>query len=164
MTDIDTGALLDEAVAVLPPPTGITVDRVPSTEPIVAVADRDMLRQVVLNLVGNAYQAMPDGGTVTVSVTDAGDSADIQVSDTGIGMDADVRSRLFEPFFTTKARGVGLGLAVTKRIIDAHGGSITVDSRPDTGSTFTVSLPKMRVPRQSTSVEELQSESTGAAQ
>ena len=164
MTDVDTGALMDEAIAVLPPPTGITIDRQPTPSPVVAVADRDMLRQVLLNLVGNAYQAMPEGGTVRLSVSDGGDTAQLQVSDTGIGMSEDVRSKLFEPFFTTKARGVGLGLAVTKRIVDAHGGSITVDSRPDTGSTFTVSLPKMRVPRQSTSVEELQSESTGAAQ
>jgi len=164
MTDVDTGALLDEAVAVLPPPTGITVDRVAAATPIVAVADRDMLRQVLLNLIGNAYQAMPDGGTVTVGVSDTGDTAQLQVSDTGVGMTRDVRSKLFEPFFTTKARGVGLGLAVTKRIIDAHGGSITVDSQPGAGSTFTVTLPKMRVPRQSTSLDELQNESSGAAQ
>jgi signal transduction histidine kinase len=164
MTDVDTGALLDEAIAVLPPPTGITVDRIGPTTPVVAVADRDMLRQVLLNLVGNAYQAMPEGGIVTVGVSDGGDTAQLQVSDTGIGMTEDVRSKLFEPFFTTKARGVGLGLAVSKRIVDAHGGSISVDSQPGAGSTFTVSLPKMRVPRQANSVEELQSESTGAAQ
>jgi signal transduction histidine kinase len=164
MTDVDTGALLDEAIAVLPPPTGITVDRQPSVSQVVAVADRDMLRQVLLNLVGNAYQAMPEGGTVTVSVGDAGETVQLQVRDTGVGMSEDVRSKLFEPFFTTKARGVGLGLAVTKRIIDAHGGSITVDSQPGAGSTFTVSLPQVRVPRQSMSVEELQSESSGAAQ
>jgi signal transduction histidine kinase len=164
MTDVDTGALLDEAIAVLPPPTGITVDRKPSVSQVVAVADRDMLRQVLLNLVGNAYQAMPEGGTVTVSVGDAGETVQLQVRDTGVGMSEDVRSKLFEPFFTTKARGVGLGLAVTKRIIDAHGGSITVDSQPGAGSTFTVSLPQVRVPRQSMSVEELQSESSGAAQ
>ena len=164
MTDVDTGALLDEAVAVLPPPTGITVDRRPTDAPVVAVADRDMLRQVILNLVGNAYQAMPDGGTVRVSVDDAGDTAQLCVSDTGVGMTDEVRAKLFEPFFTTKARGVGLGLAVTKRIIDAHGGSIDVTSQPGAGSTFTVSLPKMRVPRQSESVEQLQSEASGAGQ
>jgi len=164
MTEIDTGALLDEAIAVLPPPTGITVDRLPAPAPVIAVADRDMLRQVVLNLVGNAYQALPDGGTVTVGVTDAGDTARVQVSDTGIGMNEDVRSKLFEPFFTTKARGVGLGLAVSKRIVDAHGGTISVDSEPGAGSTFSVTLPKMRVPRQSSSVEALQNEASGAAQ
>jgi signal transduction histidine kinase len=164
MTDVDTGALLDEAIAVLPPPTGITVARVPSLSSIIAVADRDMLRQVLLNLVGNAYQAMPDGGTVTVGVGDGGEMARFQVSDTGVGMTEDVRAKLFEPFFTTKARGVGLGLAVTKRIIEAHGGTITVDSQPGAGSTFMVSLPKMRVPRQSSRLDELQSESSGAAQ
>jgi signal transduction histidine kinase len=164
MTDVDTGALLDEAIAVLPPPTGISVDRLPSPSAVVAVADRDMLRQVLLNLLGNAYQAMPEGGTVTVAVNDTGQTAQLRVSDTGTGMNADVRSKVFEPFFTTKARGVGLGLAVTKRIIDAHGGAITVDSTPGAGATFTVSLPKMRVPRQSPGVEELQNEPSGAAQ
>ncbi len=164
MTDVDTGALLDEAIAVLPPPTGITVERQPTQASVVAVADRDMLRQVLLNLVGNAYQAMPEGGKVTVGVSSAGETVRVQVSDTGTGMNADVRSKLFEPFFTTKARGVGLGLAVSKRIVDAHGGTISVDSQPGAGSTFTVTLPKMRVPRQSASVEALQNEASGAAQ
>ena len=164
MTELDAGSLLQEAIAVLPPPTGITVDLLPTQTPVVAVADRDMLRQVVLNLLGNAYQAMPEGGTVTVGVTDVGDTAQVRISDTGVGMNEAVRAKLFEPFFTTKARGVGLGLAVTRRIIDAHGGTITVDSQPGVGSTFTVSLPQMRVPRQSGSLQERQSEASGAAQ
>jgi signal transduction histidine kinase len=164
MTEVDTGAVVDEALGVLPPPTGITVERRPSVAPVTAVADRDMLRQVLLNLVGNAYQAMPDGGTVTVSVADIGDGAEVRVADTGIGMTKDVRTNLFEPFFTTKARGVGLGLAVSKRIIEAHSGTVTVDSEPGAGSTFTVTLPKVRVPRQVSATEDLTSESSGAVQ
>lgn len=164
MTEIDAGVLVDEALGVLPPPSGISVDRRPTPGPVVAVADRDMLRQVLLNLVGNAYQAMPDGGSVTVSLDDTGDAAQLRVSDTGVGMSEEVRAKLFEPFFTTKARGVGLGLAVCKRIIDAHSGTITVDSQPGAGSTFTVTLPKVRVPRQTSAADELQAESTGAAQ
>ena len=148
MTDVDTGALLDEVIGVLPPPTGITVNRASQTGPVVAVADRDMLRQVLLNLIGNAYQAMPDGGTLTVGVGEDGHNARLRVTDTGGGMNDEVRAKLFEPFFTTKARGVGLGLAVCKRIIDAHSGSIDVDSQPGAGSTFTVVLPQVRLPRQ----------------
>jgi len=151
-------------MAVLPPPSGITVEQTAPPSPVVAVADRDMLRQVLLNLIGNAYQAMPDGGTVHVGVADVGETVELRVSDTGVGMSTEVRSKLFEPFFTTKARGVGLGLAVTKRLIEAHGGTIIVDSQPGAGSTFTVTLPKVRVPRQSANVDELQSESSGAAQ
>ena len=148
MTDVDTGGLLDEVLGVLPPPTGVTVTRERESAPVVAVADRDMLRQVLLNLIGNAYQAMPEGGSVTVAVADDGQNARLRVSDTGAGMNDEVRAKLFEPFFTTKARGVGLGLAVCKRIIDAHNGSIDVDSSPGAGSTFTVVLPQLRLPRQ----------------
>jgi signal transduction histidine kinase len=78
-------------------------------------------------------------------------------------MTTDVRAKLFEPFFTTKARGVGLGLAVSKRIIDAHGASVTVESEPGRGSAFTLMLPKLRVPRQAR-VDQRQDESSGAVQ
>ena len=162
MTDVDTVALVDEVLSVLPPPTGVTVDHRPAPGPVVAVADRDMLRQVLLNVVGNGYQAMPEGGTLTVSVGEDAAGAQIHISDTGVGMTDDVRRKLFEPFFTTKARGVGLGLAVCKRIIDAHGGSITVDSEPGSGSTFTVTVPQMRVPRQAAAADRLANESMGA--
>ena len=164
MTDVDTSALLDEVLAVLPAPTGIRVDREPSSGPVVAVADRDMLRQVLLNLIGNAYQAMPDGGTINVSVADDGHSAKMRIADTGAGMTDEVRAKLFEPFFTTKARGVGLGLAVCKRIIDLHAGSIAVESAVGSGSTFTVTLPQVRVPRPSPAVDDRLNERSGAAQ
>jgi signal transduction histidine kinase len=154
MTDVDTVALVDEVLGVLPPPTGVTVERRPAPGPVIAVADRDMLRQVLLNVIGNGYQAMPEGGTMTVSVAEDATGAQLRISDTGVGMTEDVRHKLFEPFFTTKARGVGLGLAVCKRIIDAHGGTITVDSEPGAGSTFTVTVPQMRVPRQSSAADQ----------
>ena len=146
--EIDVIGLVDEAVAVLPPPTGITVTRAMPSVGVTALADRDMLRQVVLNLLGNAYQAMPDGGSVTVSVNSDDGQAVIVVADTGSGMTDEVKSRLFEPFFTTKARGVGLGLAVTKRIVDAHDGAISVRSSEGKGTTFTVSVPRITLPRQ----------------
>ena len=146
--EIDIVGLVDEAVAVLPPPTAITVTRMMPTAGVTALVDRDMLRQVVLNLLGNAYQAMPDGGNVTVSVSVDNGHVRIGVADTGTGMSNEVRSRLFEPFFTTKARGVGLGLAVTKRIIDAHEGEIEVRSAEGQGTTFTVTVPRILVPRQ----------------
>jgi signal transduction histidine kinase len=148
VTDVDAVALVEEALAVLPPPTEITVVRELPTAPLRLVGDRDMLRQVLLNLVGNAYQAMPDGGTVTVTLADDAPGVRIAVADTGGGMTAEVRDKLFQPFFTTKARGVGLGLAVSKRIVDAHSGSILVDSAPGAGARFMVMLPQIRVPQQ----------------
>ena len=147
-TDVDAVALIDEALTVLPPPSGITAVRNLPAPPVLLAADRDMLRQVLLNLIGNAYQAMIDGGTVTVGMTTDGARLHMSVTDTGVGMDPDVSSRVFEPFFTTKARGVGLGLAVSRRIVEAHGGEITVVSAPGQGTTFTVTLPRVPVPRQ----------------
>ena len=106
-----------------------------------ALADRDQLRQVLLNLLTNAYEAMPEGGTVSFSVRETGGRLEIRVADSGIGMDEETAARVFEPFFTRKARGIGLGLAVTKRIVDSHGGTISVVTSPGGGSTFTVDLP-----------------------
>jgi signal transduction histidine kinase len=80
---------------------------------------------------------MTGGGVVRIWVTDSGE-----------GIPADVRKRLFEPFFTTKARGVGLGLAVCSRVVEAHHGEITVDSTVGEGSTFRVTLPIVVTPRQ----------------
>lgn len=147
-TDVDAVALVDEALSVLPPPSGITTVRNLPDPPVLLAADRDMLRQVLLNLIGNAYQAMVEGGTVTVGLTTEGPRLHLSVTDTGVGMDPDVRRRVFEPFYTTKARGVGLGLAVSRRIIEAHGGDIDVVSAPGEGTTFTVTLPRVPVPRQ----------------
>ena len=152
-TDVDAVALVDEALTVLPPPTGITAVRNLPQPPVLLAADRDMLRQVLLNLIGNAYQAMIDGGTVTVGLTTDGSKLHLSVTDTGIGMEPEVSRRVFEPFYTTKARGVGLGLAVSRRIVDAHGGDIVVVSAPGQGTTFTVTLPRVPVPRQGQTVD-----------
>jgi signal transduction histidine kinase len=120
------------------------------------------LRQVLLNIVGNAYQAMIDGGTVAVSLVPDGAQVLVRVSDSGAGMTTEVSRRVFEPFYTTKARGVGLGLAVSRRIVEAHGGDITVESTPGQGAAFTVSLPRVAVPRQIGQRDADESTGTGA--
>ena len=131
--------LVAEALSVVPPPAGIEVVR--HVEPDIAIdADRDQMRQVLLNLITNGYDAMPGGGILDVSVRSTGDSARITVSDTGVGMDEETQASIFTPFFTTKSRGVGLGLAVTKRVIEAHGGTIGVQSTPSVGTSFTVTV------------------------
>jgi signal transduction histidine kinase/ActR/RegA family two-component response regulator len=100
------------------------------------------LHEVFTNLILNALDAMPGGGTLTLSTVDAGAEVGIAVSDTGMGMDAATRARLFEPFFTTKpVTGTGLGLPVADGIVARHHGRIEVESAPGQGSTFTVWLP-----------------------
>ncbi|MCC6527032.1 MAG: GAF domain-containing protein [Polyangiaceae bacterium] len=107
--------------------------------------DEHLLHQAFLNLALNALQAMPDGGTLTVragtEVGPAGAVVRVEISDTGVGLDDDAKARLFEPFFTTKAAGTGLGLAVVKRIVEGHRGSIDVASESRRGTTFTLRLP-----------------------
>jgi two-component system, NtrC family, sensor kinase len=101
----------------------------------------DQLRQVFLNLVLNAIDAMPDGGTLTVRTQAAPTVAVVEIQDTGIGIPDDVRSHLFEPFWTNKPNGTGLGLSISAHIVTQHGGQIDVESVPGEGSTFRVALP-----------------------
>jgi PAS domain S-box-containing protein len=105
------------------------------------IGNGDQLRQVFLNLILNAIEAMPDGGTLTVRTVVGPTVALIEVQDTGIGIPADIRPRLFEPFFTNKPNGTGLGLSISAHIVTQHGGQIEVDSDEGQGSTFRVVLP-----------------------
>ena len=114
----------------------------PATLPSIT-ADGDLVCQVLLGLLSNAGQAVPAGGSVTVAARAAADAVELAVSDDGPGIPADIRSRIFEPFFTTRPRGTGLGLAVVRQIVEAHGGSIDVGDRAGGGggACFTVRLP-----------------------
>ena len=107
------------------------------------LADADQMSQVVINLVINAIHAMPDGGVLRIALAPAEEMVRLTVADTGQGIPREVIRRIFEPFFTTKdfGKGTGLGLTVVKDIIEEHQGSITVESEPGTGTTFTVLLP-----------------------
>lgn len=107
------------------------------------LADPMQLQQVFMNLLLNAAEAMSDGGSLTVRTRyePSENSIRVVISDTGKGFGEDVLKRIFEPFFTTKSKGTGLGLPITKRLIEQHGGSIRVKSRPGGGATFLVDLP-----------------------
>jgi len=107
------------------------------------VADASQLQQVLVNLVVNAIQAMPEGGRLTIATRHCESVATLSVADTGLGMSGEVRKRVFLPFFTTKDvnEGTGLGLAVAHGIVSAHGGRISVESRPGQGSCFEVEIP-----------------------
>jgi two-component system NtrC family sensor kinase len=99
------------------------------------------LQQVLVNLVVNAIQAMPDGGTITLTTRDDGDGVVITVEDTGTGIRPEDAGRIFDPFFTTKrGEGTGLGLSISYALVQRHGGRIEVESRPGEGATFSVFL------------------------
>ncbi|MBS7615305.1 GHKL domain-containing protein [Candidatus Bathyarchaeota archaeon] len=106
-----------------------------------AVFDPHLLRRVFINLINNALQAMPEGGKLTISAIKNDDGVCISFQDTGVGIPEENISKIFQPSFTTKAKGQGLGLPVCKRIVEAHGGKITVTSKLHCGSTFTVHIP-----------------------
>jgi hypothetical protein len=106
-------------------------------------ADPDMVRRAVVNLVANAIDAMPSGGTLTVSAGSRDDGRyAVVIGDTGVGIEPKVRDRIFEPYFTTKESGLGLGLVLTKKIVDAHGGEISLSSEPGKGTRVEVVLPR----------------------
>jgi signal transduction histidine kinase len=104
--------------------------------------DAAELREALVNIIFNAMDAMPEGGTITVKSGQENGSAILSVTDTGIGIPDEIREKVFEPFFTTKAsKGTGLGLSVTYSIITHHGGNIEVESAPGKGATFYIRLP-----------------------
>lgn len=106
--------------------------------------DPDAMKSALLNLLFNAMQAMNSGGLLTIALLQREHSCQIEISDTGIGMEEEELKRLFTPFYTTKQKGNGLGLVEVQKIVQAHMGSIDVRSTPARGSTFTITLPKTR--------------------
>jgi signal transduction histidine kinase len=108
--------------------------------PPVAV-DPEQMKQVLGNLVLNASQAMPEGGTLRIETGREDEGVFVAVSDTGVGIPAENLDRIFQPLFTTKAKGIGLGLAMSSSLVEANGGAIGVESTPGRGSRFTVRVP-----------------------
>lgn len=123
---------------------GVQVLRHLADEGCVALGDTEKLKQVVLNLVVNALEAMKEGGTLTVTVTSEGEWARIAVEDTGPGIDPQVLGSIFDPFFTTKEAGTGLGLSIVRKIVDQHAGEVRLESERGRGTRVTVAIPLAR--------------------
>ena len=121
----------------------VNLDIVQSTEPVKVVIDRIHIQQALVNLINNAAQAMPHGGTIRIKTGIDNLFGFIDVADEGTGIDAETMEKIFEPFFTTKPKGegTGLGLSLSKRLLEANGGSITVTTKPGEGSTFRLLIP-----------------------
>jgi two-component system cell cycle sensor histidine kinase/response regulator CckA len=124
---------------------GVRIDfRLPQTGGAAVLADPGQLEQVLLNLVLNARDAMPDGGTLTIAARAVERCIEVTVADTGIGMSPQLTGQIFEPFFTTKpGTGTGLGLSAVSSIVTEAGGSIEVDSGEGRGTAFRIYLPAL---------------------
>jgi two-component system NtrC family sensor kinase len=107
------------------------------------LVDPDQIQQVFVNIILNAAEAMTKGGSLKIRSARSADRESIVITfaDTGPGISEEVRERIFDPFYTTKEHGTGLGLSISYGIVEQHGGTISVDSNPGKGSTFTISLP-----------------------
>ena len=138
---IAVSELVAEVLEKRPPPEEVKVTtQIASDLPPVYV-DRHQIGQVLGNLVTNAYQAMKEGGALTISAQVEKDRVTLSITDTGCGISKENMAKLFEPLYTTKAKGLGLGLTVVKTLVEANGGSIEVESGVGEGSAFTVWLP-----------------------
>jgi len=113
-----------------------------SAKPMPLDADPELLHRALSNLVLNALDAMPDGGTLTLSAQPKGETVELRVADTGDGMTPEECERLFTPYYTTKEHGTGLGLAIVQSVVADHSGAISVESHAGSGATFVITLPK----------------------
>jgi signal transduction histidine kinase len=103
--------------------------------------DQSSLRGALINLMLNAIEAMKDGGTLSISIAHTGEALLLEIADTGHGISEDEVKKIFEPFYTTKEQGLGLGMPYAKKIIEQHGGTISLNSRPGEGTTISIALP-----------------------
>jgi len=138
------GQCIQEALEVNPVPEAVQVviDCPPALPPV--LADFDQMRIVFGNLVRNAREAMPEGGRLAITGRAAGDGVEVAVADTGVGIPPEKLGHIMEPLYSTKARGLGLGLAITRAILEKNKGGLRVASQPGEGSTFTVRLAAVR--------------------
>jgi len=132
--------LLEEILSRVQIPERVQVVKKLTDIPTV-MADGEQLQSVFMNLIGNGIEAMPEGGVLTLNTGQDDSSVKVTISDSGVGIPKENLEKVFEPLFTTKTNGIGLGLAITKRLIEYHGGMIVAQSIPNHGSTFMVTLP-----------------------
>ncbi|MGB9960283.1 MAG: GAF domain-containing protein [Candidatus Bathyarchaeales archaeon] len=132
--------VMEEALAAVEIPKNIQVVNKAKSDVGIKV-DFEKLKRVFINLIRNAMEAMPNGGTLTIKSRKRSGTIEFKFTDTGVGMSEEVLKKLWTPLFTTKAKGMGFGLAVCKRFVEAHGGSIKAESTLGKGTTFTVTIP-----------------------
>jgi PAS domain S-box-containing protein len=138
--ETDPHSIVSQALSGIVVPEKVEVIDRSQNKPKVYV-DLGRIRRVIVNLVANAFEAMPDGGTLTIVSRQKDGNLELSLTDTGAGIPKEKMQRLWTPFVTTKAKGIGLGLPISKRIVEAHGGQISVYSKNGKGTAFTLVLP-----------------------
>jgi len=131
--------VLDDVLEATPMPPNVEV--VLDVDSVALAADPKQLAQILTNLIDNAYQAMPGGGSLRIAAQTDTDAVIITVEDSGGGIDQTLADRFFEPFFTTRSDGTGLGLAIVRRLTEGHGGHIAIENGPSGGAIVTLRLP-----------------------
>jgi signal transduction histidine kinase len=133
-------SILKDALALVTVPANVQVVDLTEDKPKMKV-DADKIKRTFVNIIKNAFDIMPDGGKLKIKSKKTRDNVEISFTDTGAGIPKETLERLFTPLFTTKARGMGFGLAICKRIVEVHGGKISVESTVGKGTTFTLIIP-----------------------
>ncbi len=146
LKEVNARALVEEVIGIVRTQAAqqgveITLDA-PTNGEANFEADAEQIKTCFSNLIINAVQAMPDGGALKLAITQHDSALDFVFQDTGYGIDADPIEQIFEPYYSTKETGIGLGLPLTKKLIEDHGGAIKVTSELDKGTTFIVTLPR----------------------
>jgi signal transduction histidine kinase len=141
VSPVNIGGIIEDAIQHVPLPENIRLSRdIDPSLPLVMV-DADQIRQVFVNIILNAVEAMPEGGHLEIRAKSQDQFVAVEFTDSGGGIPESIIDKIFDPLFTTKAKGIGLGLAMCKSILERHGGNIRVKSEEGKGSTFTASLP-----------------------
>jgi signal transduction histidine kinase len=140
LTETNPREVFTRALKILIIPDTVQIINQASDEPKICL-DTDRMQRVMVNLLSNALEAMEGGGTLTLSSREKNQNLELSISDTGEGIPEQKLARLWMPFVTTKAKGMGLGLPICKRIVEAHDGSIMVETQKGKGTTFTLVFP-----------------------
>jgi len=133
-------SILIDALTMIKIPENIKIINGVPEKPTIRT-DKDKIERVFINLIKNAVEAMPNGGSITINSKQSNNSIEATFADTGSGISEEILPKIFSPLFTTKATGMGFGLAICKRLVEAHGGTIAVESEINKGTLFKVSLP-----------------------
>jgi signal transduction histidine kinase len=146
LTETTPKSIITESISLVQIPEKVQLTNSTQNEPRIKI-DVDRMKRVFANLIKNAVEAMPQGGELAISSRVSGNDVEFTFIDTGVGIANEVLEKIWTPFFTTKAKGMGLGLPICKRMVEAHQGKISVESIVGEGTTFTITIPIEPKPR-----------------